>query len=124
MENKIGQYLIDSMLTYREVEDNMWLVEDEAHGLESVLIMYADPVVIFRTVIMKVPKENRLEFFTKLLELNANDVIHGAYALDNDEIILVDTLEYDFLDYSEFQATLDAFSLAITQHYPVLSKYR
>jgi hypothetical protein len=124
MENKIEQYLIDSMLTYRDVEKNMWLVEDEGHNLESVLVMHSEPVVIFRTVIMKVPRDNRLELFSTLLELNANDVLHGAYALDNDEIVLIDTLEYEFLDYPEFRATLDSFSLAITQHYPILSKYR
>jgi hypothetical protein len=123
-ENKVDRYLIDSMFSYREIGPNMWLVDDSERGLEGLVIMYSDPLVIFRLAIMDVPQENRLELFTKLLELNANDVIHGAYALENGKIILIDTLEYDFLDYSEFRATLDAFSLAITQHYPVLSGYR
>jgi hypothetical protein len=123
-ENKIEQYLINSMFTYSEVGPNMWLVDDEEHGLEGVAIMYSDPLVIFRTLIMDAPREKRLELFTKLLELNASDVVHGAYALENEKIVLIDTLEYDFLDYSEFRATLDAFSLAIAQHYPILSSYR
>jgi hypothetical protein len=123
-ENKVDRYLIDSMFSYREIGSNMWLVDDSERGLEGLAIIYSDPLVIFRLAIMDVPQENRLELFTKLLELNANDVIHGAYALENGKIILIDTLEYDFLDYSEFRATLDAFSLAITQHYPVLSGYR
>jgi hypothetical protein len=73
---------------------------------------------------MNAPKEKREEFFTKLLELNAKDLTHGAYGLEGNKVILVDTLEYDTLDYSEFRATLDAFSLALTQHYPILSVYR
>jgi hypothetical protein len=124
MDNKIEQYLIDSMFTYRELGANLWLVEDREHGLEEVAVAYSDPLVIFRTVIMDAPRENRLELFTRLLELNASDLIHGAYALEKDKIVLIDTLEYDFLDLSEFRATLDAFSLAIAQHYPILSKYR
>jgi hypothetical protein len=123
-ENKVDRYLIDSMFSYREIGSNMWLVDDSERGLEGLVIMYSEPLVIFRLAVMDVPRENRLELFTKLLELNANDVIHGAYALEDGKIILIDTLEYDFLDYSEFRATLDAFSLAITQHYPVLSGYR
>jgi hypothetical protein len=86
--------------------------------------MLAEPLVVFRVVVMDAPKENRLELFTKLLELNANDVVHGAYALEKDNIVLIDTLEYDTMDYREFRATLDAFSLALTQHYPILSSYR
>lgn len=123
-DDKIEQYLIDLMLTYQEIEANLWYLDDREHGLEGVAILKADSLVVFRMVLMDAPKNNRLECFTKLLDLNARDLIHGAYALENDKIILIDTLEYDAMDYSEFRATLDAFSLAVTQHYPVLSKYR
>ncbi|MDR1029743.1 MAG: YbjN domain-containing protein [Treponema sp.] len=124
MANKIEQYLIELMVTYKEVADNLWLLDDEEYGMEGVAIMYVDPLVIFRIQVMDAPKEHRLELFTKLLELNACEVIHGAYALEADRVVLIDTLEYDTMDYQEFRATLDAFSLALTQHYPVLSPYR
>jgi hypothetical protein len=123
-ENKVEQYLIKLMLTYREVSKNLWYLDDAEHGLQEVAIMLAEPLVVFRTVVMGAPEENRLELFTKLLELNANDLVHGAYALEKEKIVLIDTLEYDTMDYGEFRATLDAFSLALAQHYPVLSKYR
>ena len=122
--NKIEQYLIDLMLTYREIEQNMWLLDDEEHDMPQIAIMYAEPLVVFRTMIMEAPEENRLELFTKLLELNASDMVHGAYALENDQIILIDTWQYDTMDFEEFRAVLDAFSLALTQHYPILSNYR
>jgi hypothetical protein len=123
-ENKVEQYLINLMLTYREVGKNLWYLDDEEHKLQGVAIMLAEPLVVLRAVVMDVPQENQLELFTKLLELNANDVVHGAYALEDNKIVLIDTLEYDTLDYGEFRATLDAFSLALSQHYPILSKYR
>jgi hypothetical protein len=122
--NKIEQYLIDTLFSYREVGTNLWLLEDAEHNLEGVAVMYSDPLVIFRAVVMDAPRENRLELFTKLLELNAKDVIHGAYGLEDGKIVLLDTLEYDTMDYQEFRASLEAFSLALTEHYPVLSKYR
>jgi hypothetical protein len=123
-ENKIEQYLIDLLYTYREVEKNLWLLEDPEHSLEGVAVVYSDPLVIVRIQVMDAPKQKREEFFTKLLELNAKDLIHGAYGLEGDKVVLVDTLEYDSLDFTEFRATLDAFSLALTQHYPILSVYR
>jgi hypothetical protein len=122
--NKIEGYLIEMMLSFRELSENLWLINDDRNALDNVAVMYDAPLVVFRVAVMDVPETNRLALFTKLLELNANDVIHGAYALEDDRVILIDTLEYDTMDYKEFRATLDAFSLALTQHYPVLSPYR
>jgi hypothetical protein len=123
-ENKIEQYLIDLKYSYQEVKPNLWLLDDTEHDLEGMVIMYADPLVIFRVQVMSVPEHDRAEFFKKLLELNASDLIHGAYGLEGEKVVITDSLEYETLDYNEFRATLDAISLALTQHYPVLSVYR
>ena len=123
-ESKIEQYLIDLMVTYQQVGKNMWLLDDEERSLQGVAIMQAEPLVIIRAEVMDVPKGNLLELFTKLLELNASDVIHGAYAVDKNKIILLDTLQYETMDNEDFRATLDSFSMALTEHYPILSKFR
>ena len=123
-ENKIEQYLIDLKYSYREVKPSIWLLDDVEHNLEGMVIMYADPLVIIRVQVMNAPVLNRQELFSKLLELNATDMIHGAYGLEGEKVVIIDTLEYESLDYDEFRATLDAISLALTQHYPVLSAYR
>ncbi|MDR2434687.1 MAG: YbjN domain-containing protein [Treponema sp.] len=122
--SKIEQYLIDMMLSYRQVAPNLWLLDDEKSRLQGVAVMLAEPLVLVRATVMDVPAHNTLELYTRLLELNAVDVVHGAYALEGGKIILIDTLEYATMDYEEFRATLEAFSLALTEHYPVLSKYR
>jgi len=122
--SKIEQYLIDLMYTYQQVDSNLWLLDDEEHSLQGVAIIQAEPLVIIRVEVMEAPRQNTLEFYTKLLELNASDVIHGAYALENGKIVLIGTMEYNTMDYADFRAALDAFSLALTQHYPILSKYR
>jgi len=122
--SKIEQYLIDSMLTYQQVGQNLWLLDDEDHSLQGIVIMQAEPLVIIRAEIMEVPKNNVLELYTKLLELNSSDIIHGAYALDKNKIILIDTLHYETMDYEDFRASLDSLSLALTEHYPILSKFR
>jgi len=123
-DSKIEQYLINLMLTYQQIDSNLWLLDDEERSLQGVAVMQADPLVIIRAEIMDVPEKNVLELFTKLLELNAADIIHGAYALENKKIVLIDTLQYGTMDYEDFRASLDSFSLALTQHYPILSKFR
>jgi len=123
-DNKIEQYLIDLMITYQQVGANLWLLDDEVHSLQGVAVMQAESIVIVRAEIMDVPKNNLLELFTKLLEINASELVNGAYALDNNKIVLIDTLHYDTMNYDDFRSVLDSFSLALTEHYPVLSKFR
>ena len=123
-DNKIEQYLIDLKYSYREVKPNLWFLDDTQHALEGIAVMYADPLVIIEVQVMKVPQQKREEFFNKLLELNAGDMIHGAYGLEGDKIVIIDTLEYGTMDFEDFRASLDAISLALTQHYPILSAWR
>jgi hypothetical protein len=123
-ESRIEQYLIDLMLTYQQIDKNLWLLDDDEHSLQGVVVMQAEPLIIIRAEVMDVPKNNLLELYTILLELNATDIVHGAYAVEKGKVILVDSLIFDTMDYEEFRASLDSFGLALTQHYPILSKYR
>jgi len=123
-ENKVEQYLIELKYSYREVKPNFWLLDDAENDLEGVIVMYADPLVIIQVQVMEIPKLNSHEFYRKLLELNASEMIHGAYGIEGNKAVIIDTLRYDTMDYPEFRASLDAISLALTQHYPILSVYR
>ena len=60
--------------------------------------------------------EDRLQLYGQLLSLNATDLVHGAYGLEGDDIILTDALEIENLDYSEFLASLESLALAVTSH--------
>ena len=123
-ENKVEQYLIELKYSFQEVNPNFWLLDDAEHNLEGMAIVYTEPLVIFRVQVMNAPEQNREVFYKKLLELNAREMIHGAYGLEGEKVVITGSLEYETLDYDEFRATLEAISLALTQHYPVLSIYR
>ena len=120
---KIEGYLINLGLTFRDLGDNAWIIDDPENGLSNVVVFAQDSLVTIRTKIMDVPSERREEFFQKLLALNS-EMIHGAYALEEDNVILIDTLELATMDLEEFQASLDATGLALAQHYGVLSEFR
>ncbi len=56
--------------------------------------------------------------------MNATDLVHGAYGLDESEIVLTDTLQLGDLDFSELQASLESILLALRSHYETLAHYR
>ncbi len=123
--DKIEGYLLKLSLFYENIGDNSWLIRDEEKGLDNVVVIAADPLVIVRVNVMDIPENaKRCEVFEKLLRLNASDMVHGAYALEENSIIMIDTLEGETMDIEELQATLDAIGLALVQHYKVLSEYR
>ena len=122
--NKIEGYMINLGLTFEEIDENSWIINDEDKGLDQVAVITAEPLVVIRVNVMEAPKARREAFFEQLLRYNAADLVHGAYALEDNDVILVDTLEYATMDIEEFQATLDAMGLALAQHYSVLGEFR
>jgi hypothetical protein len=122
--NKVEDYLISLGISYEEPQAGMWVVEDAGKGLSSIAISVADPVVIVSAPVMKIPSKNREPFFAELLKLNYSGLLHGAYALDGDDVVLIDTLEYDTMDKEEFEASLDAIGFALSEHFPALSRYK
>ena len=61
-------------------------------------------------------EQGSTELYKTLLELNASDVVHGAYGLEDGELILSDTLELETLDFGELQASVESMQLAATGH--------
>ena len=116
----IEHYLIAMGLPYETLEAHMWVIQDVA----TIVVTLEPPLVAFRAKLMDVPKANREALFRLLLELNATTMIHGAYGLEQDSVVLIDTLQCENLDYNEFQASVDALSLAITQDYDKLKTFR
>lgn len=121
--SKVEEYLIDLGISYQELSQGAWLVEDEARGLPKMVVSYVDPIVIVRADVMPVPAQGREELFATLLRLNGSDFLHGAYALDKNEIVALDTLEYETMDKGEFRASIEAMAFALRQHYPLLTKF-
>ncbi len=117
----IESFLIQTELDFEEIEEGLWIVHparsEEGQG-PAVVVSYAPPVVVLRSDIRAVPDDEEAAFrlFRRLLELNARDLVHGAYGLEDGEVILTDTLELEDLDFSEFRASLESMTLAVSSH--------
>jgi hypothetical protein len=116
----IEHYIIQMEYPFESIESHMWVIRDTA----DVVIIYELPLVIFRMKLMEVPAKRREDFFKLLLELNATSMIHGAYGIEDNNVVLIDTLQSEHLDFNELQATLDALTLASTQDYEKLKAFR
>jgi hypothetical protein len=108
----------------KEIEPGLWLVRTP-QGAE-VVITYTPPVVILRVRVMEPPTADprRGELFRQLLELNARDLVHGSYGLEGDHVVLTDALELADLDYSEFEASFDSLTVALSSHMSALAPFR
>jgi hypothetical protein len=122
--DRIEGYLVKLALTFQKPAPGTWVVSDSELGLENLLIVLSEPLVIVRIHVMQVPSSGKDKLFEELLRFNATDMVHGAYAVDGKNVIIIDTLEADTMDIEEFNASIDAIGLALAQHYRPLSKYR
>ena len=124
IKEKVEGYFIELSIPFDAKEENLWVIDDPDKGMEKVIVAANDQVVTITVNVMEVPSSKKEEFFETLLKLNATDMIHGAYGINGDNVVLTDSLEGPTMDLPELQASLDAISLAISQHYSVLKKYR
>lgn len=119
----IQSYLLKLELPHEEPREGTWVVKG-LDGLDNMIITMAGPVVVFRVKLMEVPRHHREELFRTLLELNATEMMHGAYGVEGDAVVISDTLQLENLDFNEFAATVDDITLAVASHHGRLAKYR
>ena len=106
------------------VGEGIWVLNLEEQGIDNFVINHEPPIVVFRIKLMDIPSKNREKFFRRLLELNATDLIHGAYAVEENSVVLVDSLQSEHLDLNELEASIDSLTFTATQNYSELSSYR
>jgi Putative bacterial sensory transduction regulator len=92
------------------------IVEDDEHGIKSLVVDCEEPLLIFEQMIMEVPA-NPGDMFRRLLQMNRT-LVHGAFALTEDgkSILFRHTLRMENLDLNEVQGTIQALGLAMAEH--------
>ena len=113
----LESFLIRMDLEYEEIDEGMYLVRGRNAGLPMV-IHYADALLLIRLKLMDMPAtgDGYGELYRTLLELNATDLVHGAYGIEDGELIISDTLELETLDFHELQSSMESIELAASSH--------
>ena len=112
----LESFLIRMDLDYSEVDEGMFLIRSR-NGGPPIVIHHSPPLLLVRLKVMDLPEgEDMSELYRTLLVLNATDVVHGAYGIEEGELILSDTLELETLDFQELQASLESVQMAASSH--------
>jgi hypothetical protein len=109
-----------------EVEPGLWIVKPAGELDFNVVVHYEPPVVVLRVKVMSLPEDREAlaTLSRRLLELNASDLVHGSYGIEEDSIVITEALELSALDYEEFLASYESMTLALASHLRELGSYR
>jgi hypothetical protein len=118
----IESYLLKLGVSYEELSGDLWRLRLD--GIENLMVSLAGPIVVFRLKIMDVPVVRREALFENLLRLNTTELFHCAFGIEGNAIVLGGALELENMDFNELQAVIDDIGMAVSKHYPVLSKFR
>ena len=118
----LGAYLTRLDRRFDKVDVDSYLVSLGA-GKPPAALRVQPPVVLVEVVVGAAPTGNSAReaaLFRRLLELNATDLMHAAYGIQNRQIVLGAALELDTMDIGELEAVLANIDMALTEHVPGL----
>ncbi len=106
---------------FERAEDGTYLVSMGADRPLLALRM-ASPVLVAQVAIGPAPKDDATgaPLFRKLLVLNATALLHAAYGIEGENIVLSAALELRNLDLNELEAVLADLDMALANQVPTL----
>lgn len=121
-EKDVEAYLANMNRTFRRVDGEVgtYLV-DSSPSMPPIAIRVDPPLVVLRVHISDA-EGAQVALLRRLLEFNAQELVHAAYGLEKERIVLSSAHELENLDFNELEATLDEMDLALAQQVPTLSK--
>ena len=116
---------MDDEVSSEEVETGLWMLSPIEDGA-PIAVSYDPPVVVFHVNVMELPEpgEKCNQLMRRLLELNAEGLVHGSYGIEGSRVILSDALQLDNLDFNEFQSSVDSIGVALASHMPALASFK
>jgi hypothetical protein len=112
--------------THSELEPGLWIVKPGGALDFDIVVSFEPPVLVISVKVMNVPSDRKLEatLNRRLLELNASDLVHGAYGIEEDSIVMGEALELSYLGYEEFLAAYESITVALASHLREIGTYR
>ena len=118
LERYLDRLSVEGASAATEVEPGLWRLHPGGELNYDVGVTYAPPVVVLRAKVMELPHDPdaAVALSRRLLELNATDLLHGAYGVDRGAVVLTEALELAHLDYEELRASYESMTVALASH--------
>lgn len=118
--------LTPSGAVVREVDQTMWAVRPSGALDFDVVVSLNPPVLVLRIDVMPLPSDpaQQAALTRRLLELNASDLVHGSYGIEDDSVVLSEAHELSHLEFEEFLASYESMTLALPTHLRELAHFR
>jgi len=120
----LDSHMIQTGLPYEPVGDGTWLISTDGAHPARIAVTFEDPIVLFTISMFDLGPEtgDREQLFRTLLELNS-ELLHSAYALEGDSVVLAGAQQVQNLDFNEFQAMIDDMCMALDEHWDKLAPW-
>ena len=114
-------YLLRLERRFERAEDGTYLLSMGADR-PLVALRVAAPVLVAQVDIGQAPADDvaGAVLFRNLLVLNATALVHAAYGIEGDKIVLSAALELKNLDLNELEAVLADLDMALANQVPTL----
>jgi len=116
--SKVKEYLLELNyeIVQEDVEESLFVVQNEEAGIKNLIIDCEDPILIFEQFLFKIKNDN-VNIYKALLQKN-REIIHGALVLDETgiNVIFRDTLQLENIDLNEVQGTLNSLELFLSEY--------
>lgn len=120
----LDSYLIRLGVEYEEIEDGMWVLRPSDGP--AVVLQSSPPVLVLRLKMLGLPANadpsRMLVLFRRMLELNASDLVHGSFGIEEEDVVLTDALDLDTLDFEELRSSFESLVFAATSHLSELAE--
>ncbi|HEY5145729.1 MAG TPA: hypothetical protein VII82_03140 [Polyangiaceae bacterium] len=130
-EKDVEAYLLRSNRRFRAVDSaagrggSRTFLVDSGDRSPPVAVLVDPPLVVLRVHVGDLTGSAdgaETALFRKLLELNARQLVHANYGLEDQHVVLSSALELENLDFNEIQATLDEIDVALAQQLPLIAE--
>jgi len=109
---KVKRMLLDIPgLAIKNLREDLFFISDPETGVEFTADV-EENVLFIRSEVVSLPKEASVDFLRFLLELNGR-IVHVAFGIEDDTLVLRDNLEIENLDQNELEASCKALILTL-----------
>ena len=118
---EIEGFILKTELPYEEINAGTWVVRDQTEKIANVMTL-SGPVLVMQIKLAKLDGDNNQKLFRLLLELNASELLYGAYGLENDDVVLTEVLSLEHMDYANFLEATESLFMTVVSQYGMISR--